>query len=1046
MNSSPRCQACGALLAEGNSGQHCPACLLRSVLEVTDAPDGTADADSFPRSFGNYELLGEIGRGGMGLVFRARQLNLDRVVALKVLLTGRYADDVSRRRFRFEAEAAAKLQHPNIVTVHEVGEFDGQPYFTMDLVDGPNLAELCEANPLPAKEAARLVRDVAAAIASAHAHGVLHRDLKPSNVLIGSDRRPRVTDFGMAKLTDNSRDLTAPGQLVGSPNYSSPEQAAGDTAAISTASDVYGIGALLYHLLTGHAPFGAATPAATLRLVLETEVPPPRLLDPTVPRDLETICLKCLEKAPERRYSSAGEITAELTLFLADEPIRARRISRVEATWRWCRRRPAIAALSALAVLLLAGTAVVSTLAARRIGRAQKEEHAARLAAEESLYASDMQVIGAGFDAALGGSPRDNLQRLLPWRSKAGERDLRGFEWRYFWTRNRGDALGTFRGHHHLVDAIVLSPDGTRVASHSFDGVVKVWDRERRQELRTIDSVAAVGGFSVDGRQLIFSRRDGEIDRLDLTSGGVTRARAATGRLIAVQPDGQQAVVFGPRHLPALRALDDSGLPEKGFDVPPDTVGVVSRDGQRAAVAGRPYAGVVVADPATSRIVATLPERRPIISLAISPDGKRLVAGSFDAVLNVWDVDRGVVERTFKPFLDPMWGLAFSPDGKMFAAGGHNRAIKVWDASTWQLLETLAGHESTIVSLAFSNDGQRLVSGAEDELSMVWPLHNVRPPDEMRRALRGPDYVDRTPGLAFSPDSKLMVGTAADRTVKVWRTTTFECTATFADEVRNVAFAADGQSILGEGYDGVVRRWSLTDSARPAEASPLARPSVPIANWLFDPLTTEQRVAVFAEQQASRVPCTLCEISSFRDGITAGAPATASTLAVTSDGATLFAGLPNGKVEVWDVASRKQRFVLTAHKVPVTALAVSPDGHFLATGGLDNSTGLWDVATGRAVTRFYEHNRPVWALAFSPDGKTLAAGSCDKAIKLFSVGLQRCVASLPLYTGLPTGYEQEIRLLRFSPDGTILAAALGDGTIRFFRAEPFAVTDAEQVR
>lgn len=1046
MNSSLRCQACGAPLAEGNSGQHCPACLLRSALEVNDATDTAADGDSFPRSFGSYELLGEIGRGGMGLVFKARQPNLDRLVALKVLLIGRYADEVSRRRFRFEAEAAAKLQHPNIVTVHEVGEFEGQPYFTMDFVDGPNLAELSDGRPLPAKDAARLVRDVAAAIASAHAHGVLHRDLKPSNVLIGSDRRPRVTDFGMAKLTDNSGDLTAPGHLVGSPNYSSPEQAAGNSAAVSTASDVYGIGALLYHLLTGRAPFGAATPAATLRLVLDTEAVPPRSINPATPRDLETICLKCLEKSPAARYASAGEIAEELALFLADEPIRARRVSHVEATWRWCRRRPAIAALGALAFFLLMGTAVVSTLAARRIGRAQTQEHAARLAAEESLYASDMQVIGAGFSAALGASPRDNLQRLSPWRAAAGERDLRGFEWRYFWTRTRGDALGTFRGHQHVIDAALLSPDGAHVATHSFDGAVKIWDRERREELKAIGGVAALGGFSPDGRQLIFSRRNGEIDRLDLAGGSVTRVRAATGRLIAVQPDGQHAVVFGADHLPALRALDESGAPEKGLDVPPDTIGVMARDGVRAAVAGRPYPGVLVVDAATSRIVATLPERRPIIALAISPDGKRVVAGGFDAVLNVWDVERGAIEKTFHPFLDPMWGLAFSPNGKFFAAGGHNRAIKVWDTATWQLNETLTGHESTITCLAFSADGQRLISGAEDELAKVWPLHDVRPPDEMRRALRGPDYIDRTPGLAFSPDSKLIAGTAADHTVKVWRTATFECTATFPGEVRNVAFSADGKSILGEGYDGGVRRWSLAGSAQPAAASSYAPASIPMANWLFDPLTTQQRVAVFAEQQASRVPCTLCEISSFRDGIFAGVPATASTLAVTPDGATLFVGLPNGAVEVWDVAARKQRFVFTAHKVPVTALAVSPDGNFVATGSLDNSTGLWEVATGRAVMRFYEHNRPVWALAFSPDGKTLAAGSCDKAIKLFSVALRRCVGSLPLYTGLPESYEQEIRLLRFSPDGTILAAALGDGTIRFFRAEPFAITDAKGVQ
>jgi len=1017
------------------------------VLKHSFEPDAPADSDAgdtaFPRTFGTYELLGEIGRGGIGLVFKARQPTLDRLVALKVLLTGRYADDVSRRRFRFEAEAVAQLQHPNIVTMHEVGEVDGQPYLTMDFVDGPNLAEHCRARPLSAREAARLAREVTAAIEAAHAHGVLHRDLKPSNVLLGPDGRPRVTDFGLAKRAGDTPDLTAPGQLVGSPNYLSPEQATGGSAALTTASDVYGLGALLYHLLTGRAPFNASTPAATVRLVLEAAPTPPRQLNPAVPRDLETICLKCLEKDPARRYPSAAEVGDELDRFLAGEPVRARRVSAAESLWRACRRRPAVATLSLVAISLLVITTVISVLAARRIGQAQVQEHTARLAAEDSLYAADMEVIGAGFQAALGASPRDSRARLDAWRPAAGERDLRGFEWRHYWTRTRGDAAATFAGHRHMVDAVTTSPDNTQAASLSRDGAARIWTLTGPRELRRIDDVDALGGFSSDGRELYVGRRSGEIARFDVTTGTTTLARPATGRLIGVMPDGRQAVVFGPGFLPVLRALDPAAPAETTPRPPPGVLGVLTPDGRRVAVAGRPHREILVFEPATGRRVAAIVDPRPVIAIALSPDGRTLVSGGFDALLKVWDVERGVLLRTFRAFLDPAWGLAFSADGKWFSAGGHNRDVKVWDTATWEPRHTFSGHASTILCLAFSPDGRNLISGAEDEQAKVWSLTAVRPPDELRRALRGSDYGARTPGLAFSPDGALIAGTAADQTIQVWRAATLERVTTIPAEVRSVAFSASGRSIIGEGFAGEVRTWSL-DSARPDPTAATSQPPAPaMRDWLLDPLTSEQRLAQVAGRQSAQLPCSLCEIPSFRDGIVAGVPVTISTLAASPDGATVWVGRPDGHVEIWDTASRQRRLTFAAHKVPVTALALSPDGLTLATGSLDNSTGLWDAATGRELARLYRHNRPVWALAFSPDSRTLAAGSCDKAIVLINVVLRRIVSTLPVYTGLPEGHEQEIRLLRFSPDGNALAAALGDGTIRLFRAEPFTATDAD---
>ncbi len=267
--------------------------------------------------FGNYDLLEELGHGGMGVVYKARQRSLHRVVALKMLLGGQFAGKVALGRFRAEAELAAQLQHPNIVAIHEIGEQDGLPYFTMDFVAGRSLVDLVRDHPLPAPAAATYVQIIAKAIHYAHEQGVLHRDLKPSNVLIDAFDQPRITDFGLAKrLTGSTSDLTVSGQALGSPNFMPPEQAAGKHKTSGPTSDIYGLGAILYYLITARPPFMAENASAAVRQVLENDPVSPRVLNPGVPRDLETICLKCLQKEPEQRYASAQEVADELGRFL----------------------------------------------------------------------------------------------------------------------------------------------------------------------------------------------------------------------------------------------------------------------------------------------------------------------------------------------------------------------------------------------------------------------------------------------------------------------------------------------------------------------------------------------------------------------------------------------------------------------------------------------------------------------------------------------------------------------------------------------------------
>lgn len=398
MNVLSTCPNCNSVYHSGSSDGLCPACLLRSAL---GEEDGEWNEESgrliLPHQFGPYEFIEEIGRGGMGVVYRACQGMLNRTVAVKLLLAGAYSSEAALRRFQLEAEAAAGLQHPNIVGIHDYGEWEGQPYYAMDLIVGCNLADLCDGKPLAAPQAAEILRDLAQAVHYAHQKGILHRDLKPSNVLIDEDGRPRITDFGLAKWLDNSAGATVSGQMLGSPSYASPEQAAGRLDKIGVASDVYGLGALFYHLLTGRAPFNASTPAETLRLVLDSDPAPPRLLNPSLPRELEIICLKCLAAEPERRYASAAAVGGDIDRYLDNKPILARPPNPVYRLRKFTARHRAAVAIAAALVAVLAGASVVSSvlaLRARRAERAQAQQRA--LAEDEQANAEDLLAFMLG--------------------------------------------------------------------------------------------------------------------------------------------------------------------------------------------------------------------------------------------------------------------------------------------------------------------------------------------------------------------------------------------------------------------------------------------------------------------------------------------------------------------------------------------------------------------------------------------------------------------------------------------------------------------------
>jgi serine/threonine-protein kinase len=358
---SPTLPVAGAISADAGDWTSDPAGPT-DMFDLRQAATRDLARGTMVRYFGDYMLQKELGRGGMGVVYKARQVSLNRPVALKMIKAGMLADADELRRFQNEAEAVARLDHPRIVPVYEVGEHDRQRYFTMKLIEGGDLADQLASFKDDPRAAATLVALAAEAVHHAHMRGILHRDLKPANILVDPEGHPHVTDFGLAKGVKTDVAMTATGAILGTPSYMSPEQAAGRSGTITTATDVYGLGAILYALLTGKPPFGGDSIIETLDAVRNHPPERPRRINSSAPRDLETICLKCLEKDPRRRYSSAQALADDLHAWLDSRPIAARRVGPTERAWLWCRRRPAVAALSA-AVLLASVGGVAATIA-----------------------------------------------------------------------------------------------------------------------------------------------------------------------------------------------------------------------------------------------------------------------------------------------------------------------------------------------------------------------------------------------------------------------------------------------------------------------------------------------------------------------------------------------------------------------------------------------------------------------------------------------------------------------------------------------------------
>jgi WD40 repeat protein len=1038
----------------------------------------------------------------MGVVYKARHLGLGRLVALKMVLTGGFAGSEELQRFRAEAEVAARLQHPNLVTVYEVGSHQGRPYFTLEYLDGGTLAAHLAGRPLAPREAAELVAVLARAVEYAHSHGIVHRDLKPANILLrrrtdtpqgpgegtpaageaafrASEYEVKIADFGLAKHLLGEPEAgsgepggfasggppvanapgsppvphTQTGAILGTPSYMAPEQAAGKTREIGPAADVYALGAVLYELLTGRPPFRAAALVDTLIQVIADEPVSVRRLQPQVPRDLETVCLKCLEKQPRRRYANAAELADDLRRYLAGEPVQARPVRLPGRVVKWVRRQPLVAALAGAVVLTVLGGLGVSAwgwLTAERArldeatqrdkaeqaeGRAlelARAETRARGEAEANLYASNIPL--AERELRLG-RPARALELLNECPAY-----LRHWEWRYLkWQMDAGQQ--TLIGPPSLITGVAFSPDGRHLAVvNSTYGDVRIWDVAAGSEVRRLsgpgDPVAGAA-WMPDGQQIVSVNLDGTVRFWDAGTGSIRRTlKTATGVAhSALSRDGKRLALADQRCIVTVWDVATSkqvlALPAQPAKV---TALAFSPDGAHLAIGrnmeqstlGQPTAAVWQL--ATARpMVAFAPQRASASALGYSPDGGRLAVGSLDNCVRVFDPKTGLLVPGGM-LTGPRQGVtavAFSPDGRRLAAGGRDHLVRVWDVVAAQELFTLGGHDEVVGAVAFSPDGRRLASAGWEGVAKIWDL------------AAGQGAINLVPsptnslciGVAFSRDGTQVLSAGRDRVVRLWEVTTGQVKVRFSglgSVPRAVALSPDGRLAAASDAGGMVKLWDSAGRHQftfQAEKETRAAGTSAEAALAFSLDSRRLTWADAAGAAAAWNTATGREL--FRRP---GSNPRGLTIALSTDGERLAWVTRGGAIHVRDPAARADRRILYPRSLMLPGLAFDPTGRYLASA--DKQLRLWDLASGRQVLAFGGGGSAAgqW-LAFSRDGRRLVSASFrEQTTRVWEIPSGRELLGLP-------GHRGPVHGVGFSPNGRYLAVA-GNQGLKVFDAPP----------
>ncbi len=1019
------CPDCGAVLLEDAPRGQCLNCLFKlgapelasgggqSLEEAATiaAPTNLAASgsayelrltDQVPTRIADYELIEEIARGGMGIVHKARQVSLDRIVAVKMLLFGARSSHETVQRFRVEASAAASLQHPHIVAIYEVGFADGQHFFAMEYVAGRSLAAIVKDGPLPVKRAATYLKTIAGAIHYAHEQGILHRDLKPSNVLIDPFDQPKVTDFGLAKRLETEIELTLSGQLLGSPNYMPPEQAAAKRGAVGKRSDVYSLGAILYHLLTGRPPFVAPTVAETLHEVLNTEPVSPRVLNPGVPPDLETICLKCLEKEPAKRYQTAADLAEELNHFLRDEPIEARPVTRTERAWRWCRSKPALAASFLSILLLLLTVSIGSSIAAIRIAAANKAQE--REAYYANIRLSDMNVREGNTDRALdlllqcpaeyrnwewGRLIHQCHQAILTIPAHTNNPTLYAayeshVNWLTFtahgsrmisqgtdgtikvWNANDGDPrpLFSFGGGTNWVTSHGRDRDDRRLAVGCTNGIARVFDTQTWLELPAVThgtNPVRWASLSADGHKLVTGGDDGVAQIWNVDSGERLRRFAFTGQQLRV-------VHFTP---------EDDKLVTKQANT------VVTWDAASGAELSRIEPKERSLLPGVARSPSEGESPSQIIASSENWAGTLLVTFDADSHAKLWRADGtsaelGVVKGEQ---LGQLRWAVFSENDQLICTGGQFGFARVWDVRTGREVFSIPDR---VYRAQFSRDGTRLVTVGSDKVARIWDVK------EGREYLTLHGHASIVDFATFSPDGRLAATAGLNGVVKTWSATTGREVLRNDSWVWGLCYSSDGRRVASASWGLDMRVWD----SESGEELLRFRPDIE---------------GTFAAQ-------------------------------VTPDDRLIATGGAEGIARLWDSVAGRLIREFKGHTQSIITVSISPDGKRLATDSRDTTARIWDVETGRAVHVFKGgSNTWIRAALFSPDGSKLITARSDEIGNVWDTTTGQLLFNLDS-SGSPIG------TLGFTPDGKRIFSTGAQSDLRIWDATTGKLLDTWPLR
>jgi eukaryotic-like serine/threonine-protein kinase len=1057
------CSCCGRAIPAGNLGDRCPSCLLRYALEPASAgaaePGGVlADAGQCAgnRLKGNYEIFGEIAQGGMGVVYRARQLGVGRMVALKMIRGSAVASAEMRMRFQLEAAAVGRLDHPNIVSLIETGEHQGELFIALGLVEGNSLAELSAGCTLRdavwLRRCATLLATVARAVHYAHQRGVLHRDLKPSNILVDDRGEPKVTDFGLAKIHESDAGLTRSGAVLGSPNYMPPEQAAGPAHTLTTAADVYSLGAILYQMICGQPPFEAPTAVETMRRVVDSDLVPPRRLNPEVDRDLESICRKCLEKEPQRRFSSAADLAGDLERWLAGLPTHARPMVPIERAWRWCRRNPALASLTLVSGICLVALMTGAAFAIHRIQTANRESQALlrrlQLEQAESYFADGDSARGIALLAhLLRAQPNDltagiRLKSALelrpiarpftrPWL--AGSEILAlGFdpaESRGVVLSRQGElhvcnletgAASTFglSGGEPLVRG-AISRDATRLASAHADGTVMLWDVARPQPAFTVlehPGPVRFLEFDPQGGLLATGCEDGSV-RVWVVDTGVLH------RPVMQHPGMCRAAAFNPGARMLATGCEDGVA----------RIWPIDGDGGPTMAGSFPNAVWVI---------------------SFDPAGTRLAAGSVHGHVRIWPLSREAGSALDLFFAAALTDLQFSPSGHLVAVAGwsSHSAAQVWHTDTGQPAAPPLAHRANVTGIRFSPDGGRLLTLSQDTTARVWSTEDWTP------VVDALVHVGGVANAAWGPSGR-RVATGSYAGVVWWELPGPEPAAMLWPDPGRILTAtsrAKSGRLLTLSSDGTLRSWGSARSGALVELKlSVDAPSLAV----FSPsgrtvalVSPELELRVFETDSGIATtspmplpgPPSFAAISPLDDAILAGtADGILWRFRLTRAGSRIelcrVEGLqgvmfsPDGRrlatvssertARIWDATSGKPLTPPLLHDGAVEHAAFSPDGTWLATASSDSYARVWHAVRGNLLGNPLPHNARVDQVVFDPSARFLATTSADGATRIWTIGT---------YDAPPVVIQHGANLGRaaFNADGTLLLIVSRDGVAR----------------